>query len=137
MPLPESSDYWDPRQHDGRLPGLTVQREVLTFELQAQIMGTLAIDTSTDCLTLRTPVGTAVGTEYRLVDVAWPLGWYVAIRDEAVSLIDAAGHTAARLGDETFVGGGFLTPEQAKVISCMGQERVFQASGALRPVNKA
>ena len=80
-------------------------------------------------------VGTAVGTgdSFVNVDVAWPPGWSVAIRDGVVALIDATGQTAARVGDEVWVGGGFVTPDQADVVSCTGHDSVFEASGLSRP----
>ncbi|MEU4294168.1 hypothetical protein AB0E63_38615 [Kribbella sp. NPDC026596] len=103
------------------VPGLTVQRRALDFAMQAQQMGTLEIDPSTNSLVVRT--GDA------LVDVAWPLGWSVAIRGGEISLIDAAGRTARRLGDEVWVEGGSIDADQAKVVSCTGSKQVFVASG--------
>jgi hypothetical protein len=116
------------QSHDAPMPGLTVQRKVPTVSLQAQLPGTLEIDTSTNCLVVRTPRGTGDGTD-RLVDidVAWPPGWSVALRDGTPALIDATGHLAARPGDEVSVGGGFVDIAVANVVSCTGQERIFQA----------
>ncbi|WP_433161650.1 hypothetical protein [Kribbella sp. CA-247076] len=125
-------------QHGGRLPGLTVQREVPTIALHARLIGTLEIDPSTNCLVVRMAVGTVVRTGDRLVsvgdrlvdvDVAWPPRWSVAIRDGEVALVDATGQTAARLGDEVDVGGGFVDTAAMHVVSCTGQDRIFQASG--------
>ena len=42
---------------DAAMPGLTVQREAPTVALQARLIGTLEIDTSTNCLVVRTPMG--------------------------------------------------------------------------------
>ncbi|MEJ1110885.1 MULTISPECIES: hypothetical protein [unclassified Kribbella] len=113
---------------DAAMPGLTVQRKAPTVALQAQLIGTLEIDTSTNCLVVRTPMGTAAGTN-RLVDidVAWPPGWSVALRDGTPALIDAAGQLAARPGNEVYVGGGYVDTAVADVVSCTGQERIFQA----------
>lgn len=116
------------QSHDAAMPGLTVQREAPTVALQAQLIGTLEIDTSTNCLVVRTPMGTAAGTN-RLVDidVAWPPGWSVALRDGTPALIDATGQLAARPGDEIAVGGGFEDTTRIGVVSCTGQERIFEA----------
>ena len=143
MTPPYPSDRWDPRQHaGGRLPGLTIQRSAPTIDLQAQLIGTLDVDASTDCLVVRMEVSTPVvdgqrrmrfETSYQLVDVAWPTAWSIAIRDGEVALIDAMGQTAARLGDEVHVGGGFVTPKQADAIPCTGHESVFRASGLSGP----
>jgi hypothetical protein len=84
------------RAGDLIVPGLTVQRRALDFAMQAQQIGTLEVDPSTNCLVVRTR-NTLVGD--MVVDVAWPLGWSVAIRDGEIALIDAAGQTARRLGD--------------------------------------
>ncbi|GAB2679859.1 hypothetical protein GCM10009743_65150 [Kribbella swartbergensis] len=53
------------QSHDAPMPGLTVQRDAPTVALQAQLIGTLEIDTSTNCLVVRTPMGTAAGTDSR------------------------------------------------------------------------
>lgn len=103
------------------VPGLTVQRQALDFFMQAQLIGTLEIDPSTNCLVVRT--GNTV------VDVAWPLGWSVAIRDDEIALIDAAGQTARRLGDEVRAEGGSVDAYRANVVSCTGAKQVFVASG--------
>ena len=118
----------DKQNHDAALPGLTVQREAPTVALQAQLIGTLEIDTSTNCLVVRTPMGTGAGTD-RLVDidVAWPPGWSVALRDGTPALIDAAGQLACRPGDEIAVGGGFKDTTRIGVVSCTGQGRLFEA----------
>ncbi|MEU4390799.1 hypothetical protein [Kribbella sp. NPDC023855] len=71
-------------------------------------------------------------TEDEFVDVAWPPGWSVTIRDDRPALIDAAGRTVGWLGDEVFVGGGSVETTKANVISCTGQPRVFVASGLTR-----
>jgi hypothetical protein len=94
--------------------------------MQSRLMGTLEIDPSTNCLVVRMG-NTLVGD--MLVDVAWPLGWSVAIRGGEIALIDAAGQTAGRLGDEVWVGGGSIDAAQAKVVSCTGSKQVFVASG--------
>ena len=116
------------RNRDAAMPGLTVQREAPIVSLQAQLIGTLEIDTSTNCLVVRTPIGTGAGTD-RLVDidVAWPPGWSVALRDGTPALIDATGQLACRPGDEIAVGGGFEDTTRIGVVSCTGQGRVFEA----------
>ncbi|MEJ1110024.1 hypothetical protein [Kribbella sp. CCNWLW201] len=110
------------------MPGLTVQREVPVVAMQARLVGTIEIDTSTNCLVVRTPIGTPGGTD-RLVDidVAWPPGWSVALRDGTPALIDATGQLACRLGDEVEVGGGFVEATVIDVVSCTGQARIFEA----------
>ncbi|MFG1905394.1 hypothetical protein [Kribbella sp. NPDC048928] len=130
------------QQAGDRLPGLTIQRTPPTVDLQAQLIGTLKVDAATDWLVLRMEVSAPVGDgrrpmrfeiSYQLVDVAWPTGWSTAIRDGEVALIDAMGQTAAHLGDEVSVGGGFVTPEQADAIPCTGHQSVFRASGLSGP----
>jgi hypothetical protein len=112
---------------DAAMPGLTVQRKAPTVALQARLAGTLEIDTSTNCLVVRTPEGTPAGTRLVDVDVAWPPGWSVALRDGTPALIDATGQLAARPGDEIAVGGGFEDTTRMGVVSCTGQERIFEA----------
>lgn len=113
---------------DAPMPGLTVQRKAPTVASQAGLPGTLEIDASTNCLVVRTPIGTGAGTD-RLVDidVAWPPGWSVALRDGTPALIDASGQVACRPGDEVLVGGGFWDTSRIGVVSCTGQARVFEA----------
>jgi hypothetical protein len=121
---------------DGRLPGLTVQRTTLFEELHARLFGTVAIDPSTNCLVLRMPGGKLVDgvvvSEDRLIDVAWPVGWSVGIRDGKVALIDLAGQVVGYLGDEVSVGGGFVDVATANVVSCTGKQQVFLAFGLTR-----
>lgn len=109
------------RDDDLLVPGLTVQRQALDFAMQSLLMGILAVDRSTNCLVVR--------TGNTLVDVAWPLGWSVAIRDGEIALIDAEGQTARWLGDEVWVEGGSVAADQANVVSCTGRKQVFVASG--------
>lgn len=121
------------RSPDAAMPGLTVQRKAPTVDLQAQLIGTLGIDTSTNCLVVRTVMSTpAVPDRLVDIDVAWPPGWSVALRDGTPALIDATGQLAARPGDEIAVGGGFVDTAVMDVVSCTGQERIFQASGLTR-----
>jgi hypothetical protein len=116
------------QSHDAPMPGLTVQREAPTVPLQARLIGTLEIDTSTNCLVVRTPMGTAAGTDSLVdIDAAWPPGWSVALRDGTPALIDATGQLACRPGDEIAVGGGFKDTTRIGVVSCTGQERIFEA----------
>jgi hypothetical protein len=117
------------QSHHAPMPGLTVQREAPIVALQSRLIGTLEIDTSTNCLVVRTPIGTAVATGDSLVDidVAWPPGWSVALRDGTPALIDATGQVAGRPGDEVDVGGGFVDTAVIDVVSCTGQERIFEA----------
>ncbi|WP_141860785.1 hypothetical protein [Kribbella jejuensis] len=91
----------------------------------AQLTGTLEIDTSTNCLTVNNGI--------TLVDVAWPPGWTVATRDNEIALIDAAGHTAGKLGDEVYVGGGMVDLARTNVVSCTGRKDVFVATGLSGP----
>jgi hypothetical protein len=110
------------------MPGLTVQREAPIVALQSRLIGTIEIDTSTNCLVVRTPISTAVGTHSLVdIDVAWPPGWSVALRDGTPALIDATGQLAGRLGDEVDVGGGFVDTAVIDVVSCTGKERIFEA----------
>ena len=51
------------QSHDAPMPGLTVQRKAPAVASQAQLIGTLEIDTSTNCLVVRPPISTAVGAE--------------------------------------------------------------------------
>ncbi|NUS00425.1 MAG: hypothetical protein HOV67_34815 [Kribbellaceae bacterium] len=116
----------DPQSSD--LPGVTVQRTDPAIRMQAQLIGTLVVDPTTNCLLLRTiSIG---GTP--LIDVAWPLGWSVAIRDGAPALLDTTGATAAHVGDDVAVGGGFVEVERADAVPCTGQQHVFEASGLSR-----
>ncbi|GAA3093165.1 hypothetical protein JOF29_007063 [Kribbella aluminosa] len=121
------------RNRDAALPGLTVQRKVPTVWMQAGLSGTLEIDASTNCLVVRTPMGTGASTE-RLVDidVAWSPGWSVALRDGTPALIDANGQVACRLGDQITVGGGFIETSRIGILSCTGKGRVFEASELTR-----
>ena len=112
---------------DAPMPGLTVQRKAPTVASQARLTGTLEIDTSTNCLVVRTPEGTPAGTRLVDVDVAWPPGWSVALYDGTPALIDATEQLAARPGDEVDVGGGFWDTAVIGVVSCTGQERIFEA----------
>jgi hypothetical protein len=112
----------DNPHHEVPVPGLTVQRRTLEFAMQSRQTGTLEIDTATNCLVVRSGA--------TLIDVAWPLGWSVAIRAAEVALIDAAGQTAGLLGDEVAVGGGSVSVASTDVVTCTGRDQVFLASGA-------
>ncbi|WP_406054492.1 hypothetical protein [Kribbella sp. NBC_00889] len=96
----------------------------MDFAMQSQQMGILEIDPSTNCLVLRS------GNTF--LDVAWPLGWSVAIRGGEIALIDAAGQTTRRLGDEVWIEGGSIDADQANVVPCTGRKQVFVASGRFR-----
>jgi len=116
------------RNRDAAMPGLTVQREASTVALQAGLIGTLEIDASTHCLVVRSPISTSPGIDSLVdIDVAWPPGWSVALRDGTPALIDATGQLACRPGDEITVGGGFKDTSRIGVVSCTGQGRVFEA----------
>jgi hypothetical protein len=115
--------------HSSDLPGLTVQRTDPGFEMQSRLIGVLDIDASTNCLVLRIPINRG---ETVLIDVAWPLGWSIAIRDGKPALLDATGTTAAHLGDEVSVGGGSVDVARANAVPCTGQDDVFIASGLSR-----
>jgi hypothetical protein len=123
------------RAHDGQvdtyssdLPGLTVQRTAPRIAMQAQLIGTLDLDPSTNCLVVR-PINI---DDIDLVDVAWPPGWSTAIRDGKPALLDATGTTTAHLGAEVSVGGGFVEVARADAVACTGKEFVFVASGLSR-----
>lgn len=124
-PRNDSASGGADRDNDLLIPGLTVQREPLGFGMQSLQMGTLEIDPSTNCLVLR--------SGNILLDVAWPLGWSLAIRGGEIALIDADGQTTRRLGDQVWVGGGVIDADQANVVSCTGRKEVFLASGFTDP----
>jgi hypothetical protein len=109
---------------------LTVQRTFLLEELLAQLIGILDIDPATNCLVVRHQVGhidESLGVAFadELIDVAWPLGSTVAIRDGKPAILDATGQTIAHVGDEVSVGGGRVPTTTAGVVSCAGQDHVF------------
>jgi hypothetical protein len=113
-----------------RLPGMTVQHTFLLEELLAQLIGILDIDPATNCLVVRIQVGhpdESRGDAFsdRLIDVAWPVGSTVAIRDDKPAILDAAGQTIAHVGDEVALGGGSVPTSTANVTSCTGQDHVF------------
>ncbi|RZU19805.1 hypothetical protein EV645_2025 [Kribbella rubisoli] len=110
------------------LPGLTVQRDDPPVAMQAQLMGTLDLDPSTNCLVLRPSNIDNV----QFVDIAWPRGWSVTIPDGNPTLTDRAGIPVAQVGDEVSVGGGFVDTTRAKVTACTGQQAVFIASALTR-----
>jgi hypothetical protein len=110
------------------LPGLTVQREDRTVAMQAQLIGALDIDPSTNCLVLRP----ANNDDMQFVDIAWPRGWSLTTHDGNPTLTDRAGVPVAQLGDEVSVGGGFVDTARAKVTACTGQQAVFIASELTR-----
>ncbi|MER7249910.1 hypothetical protein [Kribbella sp. NPDC000426] len=112
------------------VPGLTVQRTVPQIELHAQLIGTLDIDPATNCLVVRMQVSVfdesrAIVHVDKLVDVAWPVGSTIGIRDGRPALLDPTGQTVAHVGDEVSVGGGWVPTTKADVISCTGQDHVF------------
>ena len=43
------------QSNDAPMPGLTVQRKAPTVASQSRLIGTLEVDTSTNCLVVRTP----------------------------------------------------------------------------------
>ncbi|MFD3399231.1 hypothetical protein ACFWUU_01060 [Kribbella sp. NPDC058693] len=115
---------------DARLPGMTVQHTFLLEELLAQLIGTLDIDPATNCLVVRVQVSRlddklGIVPAEHLVDVAWPLGSTIAIRDNKPALLDATGQTIAHVGDEVSVGGGSVPTTTANVVPCTGQDHVF------------
>ncbi len=93
--------------------------------MDAQLQGTLAVDAATNCLVVAHATG-------RLVDVAWPSGWSVAIRDGSVVLLNAVGETMGGVGDAVAVGGGFIPPDKANCVACTKSSMVFAASGEMR-----
>ncbi|WUJ69474.1 hypothetical protein OG809_30780 [Kribbella soli] len=116
------------RNRDAALPDLTVQRKAPTVAMQAALPGTLEIEASTNCLVVRSPMSFAPGVDTLVdIDVAWPPGWSVALRDGTPALIDANGQLACRPGDEVVVGGGFKDTSRMGIGSCTGKGRVFEA----------
>lgn len=105
------------------LPGLSVKRAIAFEAMQAQLIGTVEVDGSTNCLMFRYGA--------TLVEVAWPWGWSVEIRLGEIALVDERGETVCWVGEEISIGGGFLDAADAEIVSCAGQERVFVASGAV------
>jgi hypothetical protein len=105
------------------LPGLSVQRLISLFAMQARFTGTVEIDGPTSCLMLR--------HGGRLVEVAWPWGWTVEIRSDEVALVDERGETVCWVGEEISIGGGFLDTDPADILSCAGHAQVFIASGSV------
>lgn len=89
--------------------------------------GTLVVDEITKCLVV------LKGTiQVWQVDVAWPQGWKVAVRDSTVALVDPAGRTFAKVGDRLALAGGYVEPAKAHCVSCTNSSRVFAASGEMR-----
>jgi hypothetical protein len=106
------------------LPGLSVQRLIALEAMQAQLIGALEVDGSTNCLLFR--------HGSTLVEVAWPCGWSVEIRSGEIALVDERGETVCWVGEEISIGGGFMDAAAADIVSCAGHERVFIASGSVR-----
>lgn len=100
-------------------PRMTVQQGPVAG-LEANLQGTLAVDTSTNCLVVR--------SAGRQVDVAWPQGWVVAIRDGDTVLVDATGKSVGKVGADVSVVGGFMPPGRANAVSCTRSKSVFAAS---------
>jgi hypothetical protein len=97
-------------------PGLTVQLGPVR-NMAARLQGTLTVDETAHCL--------VVDKAGRHIDVAWPPGSSVAIRDGSIALIDASGQTVAKLGDTVTLAGGYVPPSAAHTTSCTGSERIF------------
>ncbi|NIK61083.1 hypothetical protein [Kribbella shirazensis] len=100
-------------------PGLTVQLRPAK-SLAARLEGDLVVDEAANCLVVR--------KAGRHIDVAWPPGFSVAVRDGSIVLIDSSGQMVAELGDTVVLGGGHVSPSAAHATSCTGSERVFAAS---------
>lgn len=99
-----------------RVPRLTVQQGAVG-RMEARLQGILALDEATNCLVIQ--------KAGRNVEVAWPRGWTVTIRDGSVALIEASGHLVARLGDKLSISGGYVPPARVNTTSCTGSEKVF------------
>jgi hypothetical protein len=104
-----------------QLPQLTVQQSPAR-NMAARLPGTLVLDESKNCL--------VVDKNGRHIDVAWPPGWSVAIRDGSIALIDASGQTFAKLGDRVSLGGGYVSASVAHATSCLGTEKVWAVASA-------
>jgi hypothetical protein len=100
-------------------PRLTVQQRPAK-QMAARLEGVLAVDEASNCL--------VVEKAGRHIDVAWPPGFSVAVRNASIVLADAAGQTVAKLGDTVVLGGGYVSASAAHATSCTGRERVFAAS---------
>ncbi|WP_328321096.1 hypothetical protein OHA70_23515 [Kribbella sp. NBC_00382] len=106
------------------VPGLSVQRLIAIEAMQAQLIGALEVDASTNCLMFR------AGS--MLLEVAWPWGWRAELRSGEIALVDERGETVCWVGEEISIGGGFVDAATADIVSCAGHSRVFIASGAVR-----
>lgn len=104
-----------------QLPGLTVQQRPAR-NMAARLPGTLVLDEAANCL--------VVDKAGRHIDVAWPPGWSVALRDGSIALIDADGQTFAKLGDTVSLGGGYVLASVAHATSCLGTEKVWAVAAA-------
>lgn len=104
-----------------RLPRLTVQQSRVR-NMAARLPGILVLDETANCL--------AVAKNGRHIDVAWPPGWSVALRDGSIAIVDADGQTFAKLGDTVSLGGGYVSAAAAHTTSCLGTERVFAVAAA-------
>jgi RNase P/RNase MRP subunit p29 len=107
-----------------KLPKSTVQRS-LVGRMEARLQGILAVDETTNCLVIQ--------KAGRHIDVAWPRGWTVAIRDRSIALLDASGQSVARLGDAVSITGGYVPSSAADTTSCTGSEKVFAVSSLRLP----
>ncbi|MFI7066041.1 hypothetical protein ACIBL3_33930 [Kribbella sp. NPDC050124] len=104
-----------------QLPQLTVQQSPAR-NMAARLPGILALNEAANCL--------VVDKNGRHIDVAWPPGWSVALRDGSIALIDATGQTFAKLGDTVSLGGGYILASVAHTTSCLGTEKVWAVASA-------
>jgi hypothetical protein len=100
-------------------PRLTVQQRPAK-QMAARLEGVLAVDEAANCL--------VVEKGGRRIDVAWPPGFSVEVRDASLVLVDASGQTVAKLGDTVVLGGGYISPLAAHATSCTGSASVFAAA---------
>ncbi|HET6740819.1 MAG TPA: hypothetical protein VFH76_17865 [Kribbella sp.] len=97
------------------LPHLTVQKRPAK-RMAARLEGRLAVDEATNCI---------VVAKSHLVEPVWPPGFSIAVRDEALAVLDRDGNTVAEVGETIALCGGFVSAERAHASSRMGHGRVF------------
>ena len=103
------------------LPYLPVQQRPAK-SLAARREGILAVDEATNCIVLFL-------VDTSMIEVAWPPGCSVGLRDGVPAVLDPDGATIGRLGDNVVLGGGHMSPEAAHTTSRTGSARVFAVAG--------
>ncbi|TCC38387.1 hypothetical protein [Kribbella speibonae] len=102
------------------LPHLTVQQRPAK-NMAARREGLLAVDETTNCVVLL--------DNNRMIEIAWPPGCAMGVRDGVPAVLDPNGELVGRLGDNVVLGGGHVSPEAAHVTSRTGRTRVFAIAG--------